>query len=83
ALNQFEQEGFAAFSDEWTSHDACLGKRVELQLGASGADGNSSVLEGNYRGVNIDGSISIETPAGVQHFSGGEISLRQSGLPAQ
>ncbi len=70
-IQQFQQAGFAAFKEQWSSRDHCAGQSVQLLLGP-GHD-----VSGAYCGVNDDGSIGLETHEGMQSFSGGEISLRR------
>ncbi len=70
-IQQFQQAGFTAFKEQWSSRDHCAGQSVQMLLGP-GQD-----VAGAYCGVNDDGSIGLETNEGRQNFSGGEISLRR------
>jgi BirA family biotin operon repressor/biotin-[acetyl-CoA-carboxylase] ligase len=69
-LSEFEQQGFAAVSDEWTQHHAYHNQPVRMLL----PDGRE--LQGVARGVADDGILLVETAGGLQRFSAGEISLR-------
>lgn len=69
-LSEFERQGFAAVSDEWTQHHAYHNQPVRMLL----PDGRE--LQGVARGVADDGILLVETAGGLQRFSAGEISLR-------
>lgn len=70
-LKEFEHKGFAPFRDEWTGRHACESKTVTLRL----PDGSGH--QGIVHGVSDDGSLLLQTSAGLRSFSGGEISLRR------
>lgn len=67
---KFQQNGFAAFRDQWLSRDAYLMKQVCLTLGPK------NTVTGKYIDISDNGSIIIDTPKGVETFGGGEVSLR-------
>lgn len=69
ALREFERGGFAPFKEEWVSRHLCENKVVKLHL----ADGSSQ--EGTVHGVADDGSLLLQTSAGMRSYSGGEITL--------
>ncbi len=69
-LSDFERDGFAGVRDEWTQHHAYEAKPVRLLM----PDGRE--VQGVVRGVAEDGILLVETSAGLQRFSSGEISLR-------
>lgn len=69
-LSVFEQQGFAAISEEWTAYHAYHNQTVRMLL----PDGRET--QGVARGVADDGILLVETTSGIQRFSAGEISLR-------
>ncbi|SHL14490.1 BirA family transcriptional regulator, biotin operon repressor / biotin-[acetyl-CoA-carboxylase] ligase [Nitrosospira sp. Nsp11] len=69
ALREFERRGFAPFKEEWMSHHFCENKAVSLRF----PDGSSQ--EGTVHGVADDGSLLLQTSAGIRSYSGGEITL--------
>jgi BirA family transcriptional regulator, biotin operon repressor / biotin---[acetyl-CoA-carboxylase] ligase len=68
-LSRWEQEQFNAWRSEWLKLDAYAGKAVSIISG-------TSTVSGRACGVDSNGAIMIETPAGIQTFYGGEVSLR-------
>ena len=68
-LTDFHQRGFQPFWQEWLSLDAYQNCPVELKMA-------ENIISGVSRGINEKGALLLETDEGVQHFSGGEISLR-------
>ncbi|NNC54589.1 MAG: biotin--[acetyl-CoA-carboxylase] ligase, partial [Pseudomonadales bacterium] len=75
ALLAFTQHGFASFLDRWRARDAFDAALVRLIMGAHGQAGEQ--LNGIYRGVNPDGSITLDIDGVLRQFSGGELSLRK------
>ncbi|HQC28892.1 MAG TPA: biotin--[acetyl-CoA-carboxylase] ligase [Methylotenera sp.] len=69
-LSQFEQHGFTALRDEWTSHHAYHNQPVRMLM----PDGRD--VQGVVNNVAEDGILLVETALGLQRFSAGEISLR-------
>jgi BirA family biotin operon repressor/biotin-[acetyl-CoA-carboxylase] ligase len=69
-LAQFEQDGFAAWRDEWQCHHVYQDRAVRLTL----PDGGS--LDGQARGVDAAGALILETAAGVRRIHSGDVSLR-------
>jgi BirA family biotin operon repressor/biotin-[acetyl-CoA-carboxylase] ligase len=69
ALKLFAREGFAPFTEEWLRHD--LLRDVEVTV----LQGERSIT-GVARGVTNDGTLLVETAAGLQSFVSGEVSLR-------
>ena len=65
----FESAGFSQMRDEWERFHAHQGDRVRLTSA-------EATIEGIARGVTDEGQLVLETPSGVRHFSGGEVSLR-------
>ena len=68
-LSDFEHQGFANYRQEWLTHDALLGRDVELRA----AD---RVVRGRMVGVGATGALCLEVGGEKQHFYGGEVSLR-------
>lgn len=69
-LSVFEQHGFEALREEWQMHHAYQHKTVKMLM----PDGRD--VQGVVQGIAADGLLLVETTAGVQRFSSGEISLR-------
>lgn len=68
-LREFEYRGFAPFQKEWMNHHVCENKPVTLSL----PDGSSQ--EGVVHGIAADGSLLLQTAAGIRGYSSGEITL--------
>jgi BirA family biotin operon repressor/biotin-[acetyl-CoA-carboxylase] ligase len=68
-LQQFEQQGFAAFVPEWRAADALAGKPVQIQL-------DTHAVNGHARGVDADGALCVQTRDGLQRFMSGDTSVR-------
>lgn len=75
-LEVFGEDGFGRLRDEWQRHHVHQNQRVTL-LVAGGIE-----TSGYARGVGEDGSLLLETPAGVKRYHSGEISLRAASGPA-
>lgn len=74
-LAAFASQGFAPFIDEWRAADALLDRPVQV-LGGAGA------FAGVARGIDAQGVLQVETPAGaVRGVSSGEVSVRGSLVP--
>ena len=71
-LSTFEQRGFANVRDEWTSYHAYHQQAVRM-LHPDGSETTGIVVN-----VAEDGNLLVNTAAGEQRFSSGEISLRAS-----
>ncbi|MCC7486956.1 MAG: biotin--[acetyl-CoA-carboxylase] ligase [Burkholderiales bacterium] len=69
-LVTFATEGFAPFHADWERYHAHRNRQVEVTL----PDGSS--IGGVARGVAADGSLLLETSAGMKRFHSGEVSLR-------
>jgi len=69
-LEAFAKEGFAPLRAEWQRCHAHQDQRVALLL----SDGTRQ--SGHARGVAEDGSLLLETRAGLKRFHSGEVSLR-------
>jgi len=70
ATRSFEADGFAAFRDDWQRLHAWHLRAVDV----SHADG--SITEGVAAGIDTDGALLLETPAGRQRILSGDLSLR-------
>ncbi|WP_417226967.1 bifunctional biotin--[acetyl-CoA-carboxylase] ligase/biotin operon repressor BirA [Amphritea sp.] len=68
-LEQFSQQGFAAFKDEWQAVNAHHNQVVSLNLG------NRQAL-GICRGVDQNGALLLEMDGELQAYHGGEVSVR-------
>jgi BirA family biotin operon repressor/biotin-[acetyl-CoA-carboxylase] ligase len=66
---EFEQQGFAAWRDQWQALDAFADAPVVLEAGGSRTAGTA-------RGVDDRGALQLETSAGMHSVYGGELSLR-------
>lgn len=71
-MTVFRQHGFAGLRDDWMALDAYGGKTVSLKLP------DSREVHGTVSGVDANGALLLRDAAGVQMFSGGEISLRRA-----
>ncbi len=69
ALPQFAARGFAPFAAEWRHADALRGRPVSVTLG-------TEAQVGIARGIDAAGALLVETPAGLQRFVAGEVSVR-------
>jgi BirA family transcriptional regulator, biotin operon repressor / biotin---[acetyl-CoA-carboxylase] ligase len=69
-LEQFQQEGFAAFFDAWMALDALRGRPAQV-LATAGA-----MITGTACGVDADGALLLEIEGHMQRFVSGEVSLR-------
>ncbi len=69
-MEQYESNGFSAFAAEWRVADSLSGKTVVVV----NADGTH--VTGHACGVDIDGALCVQTPAGLQRFVTGDVSVR-------
>jgi BirA family biotin operon repressor/biotin-[acetyl-CoA-carboxylase] ligase len=69
-LDEFSVAGFAALRSRWEARCAHLDAVVNLL-----AD-NAPPRQGVCRGVDADGALRLETPAGIERILSGDISLR-------
>lgn len=70
-LNEFTVGGFARLREEWQV--AHLWQGVAVRISEAGA----ALLDGELRGVDVDGALCLATPAGVQRVITGDVSLRK------
>jgi BirA family biotin operon repressor/biotin-[acetyl-CoA-carboxylase] ligase len=69
SLCQFQQHGFAPFMNEWRDADALAGEAVRVLAG-------EQTQRGIARGIDAEGALMLETPAGLMRFISGEVSVR-------
>lgn len=70
SLELFEQEGIAAFREQWNRLDYFNGKPVRVLMG-------DQEIHGIARGIDSQGALLLEAESGeIKRFLGGEISLR-------
>ncbi|WP_027897598.1 bifunctional biotin--[acetyl-CoA-carboxylase] ligase/biotin operon repressor BirA [Zestomonas thermotolerans] len=70
-LGTHSMQGFAAHREEWEANHLWQNERVVLTFGAQ-------QVEGIVLGVDHQGGLRLQTGAGEQCYSGGELSLRLS-----
>jgi BirA family biotin operon repressor/biotin-[acetyl-CoA-carboxylase] ligase len=71
-LDMFGENGFTPLRGEWQRRHAHQDRRVTLSLpGGAKASGQA-------RGVGEDGTLLLETRAGIRRFHSGEVSLRSA-----
>jgi BirA family biotin operon repressor/biotin-[acetyl-CoA-carboxylase] ligase len=70
ALDEFAQEGFAAFRAEWQRNHAFQDAVVVLTRSGG------TTLRGTAHGVDSQGALLLDTPQGREHVLSGDISLR-------
>jgi BirA family transcriptional regulator, biotin operon repressor / biotin---[acetyl-CoA-carboxylase] ligase len=68
-LLDFERQGLKGFIQEWLDADALRGRSVTVQSA-------ESATHGVARGIDLDGALLVETPAGLQRFISGDVSVR-------
>jgi len=71
-LGRFQADGFAAFANEWRSHDCMAGRLVTLQAG-------NQVITGRAAGIDDNGALLIDDGDTVRSFVSGEVTLRAVG----
>jgi BirA family biotin operon repressor/biotin-[acetyl-CoA-carboxylase] ligase len=69
ALEEFPRHGLVPHLEHWNEHDAL--KDLEVRVENLG-----ETTRGIARGVDAHGALLVETPAGVQRFISGEVSVR-------
>lgn len=70
-LMQFEREGFAAFTEEYASHDLLRGKTLRVQ----GAQGS---MEGMGAGVDARGALLLQADDGLHSIDSADVSVRRA-----
>lgn len=74
AFLRFEREGFRAFFERWQRADQLRGAAVSITGGGQGGE-----VVGRAAGVDEEGALLLETPAGLRRFISGEVSVRIRG----
>jgi BirA family biotin operon repressor/biotin-[acetyl-CoA-carboxylase] ligase len=70
ALQEFAQNGFAAFRDEWEQYHIHRNRKIKLRM----PDGKT--VSGIARGVSDSGELCLETVQGLRCFNSGEVGIR-------
>ena len=68
-LVEFENGGLKPFVREWLEADALRGKPVTVTSAGGGARGIA-------RGIDLDGALLVETPAGLLRFLSADVTVR-------
>ena len=69
-LSTFQEQGFAAYRDEWQAADAFYGQTALIST-------PKQSTAGIVKGVDINGALRLELDSGnIESFIGGELSLR-------
>jgi len=69
-LSTFQEQGFAAYCDEWQAADAFSGQTAVIST-------PKQSIAGIVKGVDINGALRLELDSGnIESFIGGELSLR-------
>jgi len=68
-LQEFEQQGFAAFAERWQAHDRLYGLPVAV-------DGPGGRQRGTAQGIAADGALLLATGGEIVSLYSGEVSLR-------
>ena len=69
-LSTFQEQGFAAYRDEWQAADAFYGQTAVIST-------PKQSIAGIVKGVDINGALRLELDSGnIESFIGGELSLR-------
>src|SRR4029079_2507275 len=68
-LADFPRHGFAPHLLRWSALDALQGCEVRVE-------NSGEITRGLARGIDSHGGLLVETPAGVQRFISGEVSVR-------
>lgn len=69
-LQGYAQLGFASWHKKWQHYDVLYGQEVEVL-------GLAQAMTGIAQGIDKQGALMINTAAGLQLISGGEVSLRK------
>jgi len=68
-LTVFAQQGLRPFREQWEHADALRGRAVNVTT-------VQETTRGVARGIDLDGALLVETPAGLVRFVSGEVSVR-------
>ena len=70
-LTPFADLGFMALRDEWQVSNLWHNEPVRI------TENGAILIEGEMRGVDLDGALCIATPAGIERVITGDVSLRK------
>jgi len=70
-LSQFSDQGFVSCRDEWNTHNLWQDQPVQVR------EGDKVLQAGICRGVDAEGALCVETPAGIERIISGDVSLRK------
>jgi BirA family biotin operon repressor/biotin-[acetyl-CoA-carboxylase] ligase len=71
-LALFADAGFEPFAAQWPAINCYTGEELLVNLG-------DQTIAGVDRGIDAQGQLMLETPAGLRCFNAGEVSLRRAG----
>lgn len=80
---QFAQSGFAPLQPAYARRDVLQGRTVNLHAGLGGSPSadDTPLATGLCHGVDSDGALVVHTPAGLQRWQTGEVSVRPTPHP--
>jgi len=70
-LDAFARSGFAGFADDYRDADSLAGRAVTVSGGSSAV-----ALSGIAQGIDADGALLVQTPAGIDRILSGDVSVR-------
>ena len=70
-LDAFAHSGFAGFDDDYRDADSLAGRAVTVSGGSSAVP-----LSGIAQGIDADGALLVQTPAGIDRILSGDVSVR-------
>ena len=70
-LLEFSVQGFAGLRDEWLAAHLWQGEAIRV------LEAGQITLEGELRGVDLDGALLVATPSGFERVVTGDVSLRR------
>jgi BirA family biotin operon repressor/biotin-[acetyl-CoA-carboxylase] ligase len=73
AVQRFAMDGLAGFLDDFSRHDALLGRPVRV------VDGERLLFEGTAAGLDPSGRLRVRTPDGERLVTVGDVSVRAQG----
>jgi BirA family biotin operon repressor/biotin-[acetyl-CoA-carboxylase] ligase len=72
SLQQFQTQGFSAFTQRWNAHHAYANQAVQI------LDGGHCVQQGIASGVDVNGYLILQTASGPVSIIAGDVSLRST-----
>ena len=70
ALREFDQQGLAPFLADWQKWDILTGQEISLHF-------PDRIETGRALGIDPDGGLRVQGPAGSRSYHAGEVSLRK------